>query len=348
MTHIHPEKEYIITATNRNLRLSVKPFHPNVLQPERVMQVNGFTYDLVYVVPASGMTLREFMGRRKNSRRSFFTSNIMKLNPFDILQQLIDACDFMLANNMMPSQSCINPDLVWIDVGSNKLYARIIYTMCVNTRDDKIYWAPELLRKYEEGYQQVLVKISSRKSVPIIRRILSTLFYKIANKLTGGMLPESVSDFRLLDRRTYSAIKTLRESHRFMRGLSSWVGFKTTHIEIERPPRFAGESKFMKISLIGAIAQASRSILAYSATPLLWVSISGFVLSAFSILGILFMSIIWLTSGVPFAGFGTIVGLICLGFSLTMLCIGVLAQYLGLIYEEVKQRPLYIISEQIN
>ena len=207
---------------------------------------------------------------------------------------------------------------------------------------------PELLRKYEEGYQQVLVKISSRKSVPIIRRILSTLFYKIANKLTGGMLPESVSDFRLLDRRTYSAIKTLRESHRFMRGLSSWVGFKTTHIEIERPPRFAGESKFMKISLIGAIAQASRSILAYSATPLLWVSISGFVLSAFSILGILFMSIIWLTSGVPFAGFGTIVGLICLGFSLTMLCIGVLAQYLGLIYEEVKQRPLYIISEQIN
>ena len=207
---------------------------------------------------------------------------------------------------------------------------------------------PELLRKYEEGYQQVLVKISSRKSVPIIRRILSKLFYKIANKLTGGMLPESVSDFRLLDRQTYSAVKTLRESHRFMRGLSSWVGFKTTHIEIERPPRFAGESEFMKISLLSAIARASRSILAYSATPLLWVSISGFILSTFSILGIVLMSIIWFTSGVPFAGFGTIVGLICLGFSLTMLCIGVLAQYLGLIYEEVKQRPLYIISEQIN
>ena len=164
MTQIHPEKEYIITAANRDLCLSVKPDHPHVLKPERVTHVNSITDNLVYVVPASGMTLREFMGRRKNSRRSFFASNIMKLNPFDILQQLIDACDFMLANNMMPSQSCINPDLIWIDVGSNKLYARIIYTMCVNTRDDKIYWAPELLRKYQHvEYYDVSKQASLRR-----------------------------------------------------------------------------------------------------------------------------------------------------------------------------------------
>ena len=166
--------------------------------------------------------------------------------------------------------------------------------------------------------------------------------------MTGGMLPESVSDFRLVSRKTYSAIRQLRESHRFLRGLGSWVGFKTTYIEIDRPPRFAGESKWIGMSLASVIAQASRSIFAYSATPLMFVSFLGVIASLFSFIGLVASSIIWIVSGVPFAGYGSIVGLISLGFSLTMLAIGILAQYLGLIYEEVKQRPLYIVSEKLN
>jgi dolichol-phosphate mannosyltransferase len=204
---------------------------------------------------------------------------------------------------------------------------------------------PELLRKFENGADQVLVKIKSRDSVPLLRRILSTLFYKIAKRMTNGMLPESVSDFRLVNRKTYQAIRLLRENHRFMRGLASWVGFKTEYIEINRPIRFAGESKWLKMSLVSTIALASRSIFAYSITPLMFVSFMGVSLSVISFIGLVISSLIWVTSGVPFAGYGSIVGLIALGFSLTMLAIGVLAQYLGLIYEEVKQRPLYIVSE---
>lgn len=204
---------------------------------------------------------------------------------------------------------------------------------------------PELLRKFENGADQVLVKIKSRDSVPLLRRILSTLFYKIAKRMTNGMLPESVSDFRLVNRKTYQAIRLLRENHRFMRGLASWVGFKTEYIEINRPVRFAGESKWLKMSLVSTIALASRSIFAYSITPLMFVSFMGVSLSVISFIGLVISSLIWVTSGVPFAGYGSIVGLIALGFSLTMLAIGVLAQYLGLIYEEVKQRPLYIVSE---
>jgi glycosyltransferase involved in cell wall biosynthesis len=204
---------------------------------------------------------------------------------------------------------------------------------------------PELLRKFENGADQVLVKIKSRDSVPLLRRILSTLFYKIAKRMTNGMLPESVSDFRLVNRKTYQAIRLLRENHRFMRGLASWVGFKTEYIEINRPVRFAGESKWLKMSLVSTIALASRSIFAYSITPLMFVSFMGVSLSIISFIGLVISSLIWVTSGVPFAGYGSIVGLIALGFSLTMLAIGVLAQYLGLIYEEVKQRPLYIVSE---
>lgn len=204
---------------------------------------------------------------------------------------------------------------------------------------------PQLLRKYEEGFEHVLVKISKRESVPLLRRMLSALFYKIANRMTSGMLPESVSDFRLVSRNTYQAIRQLRESHRFIRGLGAWVGFKTTEIELARPPRFAGESKWLGMSLFGVVANAFRSIFAYSAKPLAWVSTFGIFLSFTSMLTILGLSCFWILRGVPFDGFGTLIGVMFAGFSLLMLCIGILAQYLGLIYEEVKQRPLYIVSE---
>lgn len=204
---------------------------------------------------------------------------------------------------------------------------------------------PLMLRKFEEGYDQVLAKILKRASVPFLRRLSSQIFYKLARGMTSGMLPESVSDFRLINRRTYSAIRQMRESHRFLRGLGAWVGFKTTYIEIERPPRFAGKSKWLGTSIFRVVGAASKSILAYSAQPLAWVSVLGLMLSVFSIISLIFLAVFWLLFGVPFAGFGSLIGVMVLGFSLTMLCIGILAQYVGLIYEEVKRRPLYLITE---
>ena len=145
---------------------------------------------------------------------------------------------------------------------------------------------PLLLRQYENGYDQVLAKITNRGTVPLVRRKLSNSFYKIANFMTGGLLPESVSDFRLVSRSCYEAIRTLRESHRFIRGLGSWVGFNTTNIEIERPPRFAGESKWLGTSLIRVIVQGFQSIFAYSTLPLAWISIFGVFSSLLSIISL--------------------------------------------------------------
>jgi dolichol-phosphate mannosyltransferase len=204
---------------------------------------------------------------------------------------------------------------------------------------------PKLLREFEKGYDQVLAKILKRESVPLLRRVLSKIFYKLANAMTSGMLPESVSDFRLVNKRTYTAIRRLRESHRFLRGLGAWVGFRTSQIEIERPPRFAGESKWLGMSFLRVVGVASKSILAYSAKPLAWVSILGLAMSVFSIFSLFLLAIFWIVFGVPFAGFGSLVGVMVLGFSLIMFAIGILAQYLGLIYEEVKQRPLYLVTE---
>ena len=115
-----------------------------------------------------------------------------------------------------------------------------------------------MLRMYESGHNQVLAKIINRDSVPFLRRKLSGRFYKLANFMTGGLLPESVSDFRLVSKPCYEAIRSMRESHRFLRGLGSWVGFKTAQIEIERPPRFAGESKWLGTSLIKVMSRLSE------------------------------------------------------------------------------------------
>ena len=202
-----------------------------------------------------------------------------------------------------------------------------------------------MLREFERGYDQVLVKITKRGSVPRLRRFLSRIFYKLANMMTGGMLPESVSDYRLLSRRCYKAVLSMRESHRFLRGFGSWVGFKTTEIEIERAPRFAGQSKWLGTSLVRVIIHGFQSIFAYSTLPLAWVSIFGVFTSITSFIALIVMVVLWFTIGVPFAGFGTIVALIVFFFSITILVLGIVAHYVGLIYEEVKERPLYVIED---
>jgi dolichol-phosphate mannosyltransferase len=166
--------------------------------------------------------------------------------------------------------------------------------------------------------------------------------------MTGGMLPKSVSDFRLVSRKCYEAIRSLRESHRFLRGLGSWVGFETTQIEIKRPPRFAGESKWLGVSLIRSILLGFQGIFAYSTLPLAWVSIFGVFMSLVSVLSLVGLTISWIVFGVPFAGFGSIVAAIVLCFSITILILGVIAQYISLIYEEVKRRPLYLVAEVVS
>lgn len=206
---------------------------------------------------------------------------------------------------------------------------------------------PDLLRAHELGYEQVLAKVVDRGTVPAVRRFLSYIFYSLANAMTGGMLPKSVSDFRLVSKKCYDAIRSLRESHRFLRGLGSWVGFETTCIEIKRPPRFAGESKWLGTSLVRTIMLGFQSIFAYSTLPLAWISILGVGLSLMSVLSLFVLAVLWIFIGVPFAGFGSIVATITLCFSITILVLGIIAQYVGLIYDEVKRRPLYIVAETI-
>ncbi|CAN2170294.1 WcaA Glycosyltransferases involved in cell wall biogenesis [Candidatus Nanopelagicaceae bacterium] len=206
----------------------------------------------------------------------------------------------------------------------------------------------EFIEKYEEGFEQVVAKIVRREHVPLVRRILSKWFYVLANKATGNVIPRGVSDFRLMNRPAYLAARKMQEKNRFLRGLIAWTGFKTAVIEIERPARFAGESKFVNIPIRKIVRWALSAILAHTTAPLTWLSIFGFTSSFISLISTSVFSVLWIVSGVPFAGFGTIVGLVTLGFSLTMLSIGILAHYLALIYDEVKARPIYLVAERTD
>jgi dolichol-phosphate mannosyltransferase len=203
----------------------------------------------------------------------------------------------------------------------------------------------EFLRKWESGWENIYGVVTKRGGTGPIRTFNSKMFYFVADKLTDGRIPKNASDFRLVDKKVYLAIKSMTERNRFVRGLFAWAGFKSIGIPMERPPRFGGVSN---AHTFGVIDLAFKGIFAHSYKPLRLITIFGIFLSAFSFLAIVPLAIIWVTSGVPFAGFGTIISLFLFVLGILSLMIGILSEYIGLIYEEVKSRPNYIVSEYIK
>lgn len=204
---------------------------------------------------------------------------------------------------------------------------------------------PQMLRRYEVGALQVLVKVRSRNSVPVIRRKLSLLYYKLANKLSDGHLPEKVSDFRLLDKKVYSEIRKLREQHRYFRGLSVWVGYPLDFVEIDRPSRFAGKSSWLSTRFTKVVSVALRNIFSFTSKPLSFIFGFGIFASALSTLILtVYGAYLFFQGQPPFNGFGTLLAAMIISFSINTLLLGILAEYLGLIFDEVKQRPLYLIE----
>jgi dolichol-phosphate mannosyltransferase len=203
----------------------------------------------------------------------------------------------------------------------------------------------EFLRKWEAGWENIYGIVTKRGGTGPIRTLNSKMFYFVADKLTDGRIPKNASDFRLVDKKVYLAIKSMTERNRFVRGLFAWAGFKSIGIPMERPPRFGGVSNAHSLKVIDL---AFKGIFAHSYKPLRLITVFGIVLSAISFLTIIPLAIIWITSGVPFAGFGTIVSLFLFVLGILSLMIGILSEYIGLIYEEVKARPNYVVSEFIS
>jgi dolichol-phosphate mannosyltransferase len=205
-------------------------------------------------------------------------------------------------------------------------------------------WIPEYLRKWEEGYENVYGVVQKRVGTPLLRRLNSRLFYKLANWLSEGLIPKNASDFRLVDRKVYEAVREMNERNRFVRGLFAWVGFKSIGIPLERPPRYGGVSNAHSLQVIDL---AIKGIFGHSYKPLRLISIIGLILSLISFASIAVISFFALTRGVPFAGFGTLISLILGGIGIQALMLGIIGEYLALVYEESKHRPNYIIRQYI-
>jgi glycosyltransferase involved in cell wall biosynthesis len=203
----------------------------------------------------------------------------------------------------------------------------------------------DFLRAWEQGYEHVYGIVTKRKGTGPIRTINSKLFYLVAGALSDGRIPKNASDFRLADRKVYEKVRYMQERNRFVRGLFAWVGFKSIGVPMEREERFAGRSNAHSFQVIDL---AFKGIFAHSYKPLKLITIFGASLSAISFFSIIPLAIVWFTQGVPFAGFGTLISLILLLISFLFLFLGIIGEYIGLIYEEVKQRPNYIVSEKIG
>ena len=201
---------------------------------------------------------------------------------------------------------------------------------------------PTFLRKWEEGYENIFGIVTKREGTGPIRTMNSKLFYWLAGKLTDGRIPRNASDFRLVDKKVYEAVRGMTERNRFVRGLFAWAGFKSIGIPMERPQRFGGVSNAHTFKVLDL---AFKGIFAHSYKPLRLITVFGFLLSAISFLSIVPLFLLWVFVGVPFAGFGTLVGLFLLVFGIVSLMLGILSEYVGLIYEEVKARPNYLVSE---
>lgn len=201
----------------------------------------------------------------------------------------------------------------------------------------------QFIKKWEEGYENIYGIVTKRNGTGLIRRFNSQLFYKVANVLTDGKIPSNVSDFRLVDKKVYETINSIHERNRFIRGLFAWVGYKSIGIKHERAERFAGTSGAHTFKVIDL---AFKGIFAHSYIPLKLITIIGITVSMFSFILLAWTLVKAMFWGVPFAGYVMIMTVMLLMFGILFTMLGIVSEYVGLIYEEVKQRPNFVVSQK--
>ena len=201
----------------------------------------------------------------------------------------------------------------------------------------------QMIEKWEEGYEDVYAKRISRGAESWLRRRLSLLFYRILNKISDVEMLQNVGDFRLLDRRCINALKSLRETERYTKGLFCWIGYRKADVQFDSADRVAGQSSW---SLWKLFKFAIDGIVSFSTAPLHLATWLGLIISAFAFVYLLFVLIKTLIVGDPVAGFPTLLSVILFLGGVLLLCVGILGEYVARMYNEVKRRPGYLVREK--
>lgn len=200
---------------------------------------------------------------------------------------------------------------------------------------------PNMVAKWREGYEVVYARRAERAGETAFKLWTASLFYRLLRRVSDVDIPLDTGDFRLMDRRVVLAMRGLREKHRFMRGLSSWVGFKQVGIDYSRQERFAGETKYPLRKMLRLTGDAITS---FSYVPLRLATGFGVTLAILSLIGIIITIILRLSGSSFFLGQATtLVAVLFLG-GIQLIFLGIIGEYLGRIYDEVKGRPLYVVS----
>jgi len=201
---------------------------------------------------------------------------------------------------------------------------------------------PQMIEKWESGFFDVYGKRMSRGKESIFRKSSTSLYYRlIKNSARFDVLP-NVGDFRLLDRKCIDALKQLRETERYTKGMFAWIGFEKTYIEFETEDRIAGESHMSIKSLLNL---AINGITSYTVAPLKWSIYLGLIVSLSAFLFMIYVLIKTVFFGDPVAGYPTMMIVVLLLGGIQLLSLGILGEYLGKIFYESKRRPVYIASE---
>jgi dolichol-phosphate mannosyltransferase len=205
---------------------------------------------------------------------------------------------------------------------------------------------PEMLKKWrEEGYEVVYGKRVKREGETLFKKITAKIFYRFLNRMTDVNMPVDVGDFRLIDKKVRTALKLVNEKNRYIRGIISWLGFKTASVDFVREKRFAGETKYpfrkmLKFALDG--------IASFSYKPLKLASYMGICVSFFSFIYLLVVIYQRLFTNTTVTGWASSLAVSLFFNGIMLIIMGIMGEYIGRIYDEVKNRPLYIISYTEN
>ncbi len=205
---------------------------------------------------------------------------------------------------------------------------------------------PEMIQKWKEGYQVVYGVRDKREGESWFKLLSAAAFYRLLKRMTSVDIPVDTGDFRLVDRRVLGEFNNMRERARFVRGMISWVGFKQTEVRYVRHERFAGETKYPFSKMLKF---AIDGLLSFSLVPLKLASglglVSALVSFCFMAYG-LFMKYFYPDQVLP--GWSSLFSAVLFIGGIQLICLGVLGEYIGRIYEEIKKRPLYIIEDEVN
>lgn len=228
-----------------------------------------------------------------------------------------------------------------LTAGLDKALGEVVIPIDADLQDP-----PELihdfLREWEKGFDVVVAKRIDRHADSITKRLTANLFYRFHNTIADVTIPDNVGDFRLISRRVVTAIQLLPENQRFMKGIFTWVGFKTTTVEYVRAPRLAGKTSFNGWRLWNF---ALEGITSFSTAPLrVWLYIGIlFALNAFLYGSLIILKTLYF--GIDIPGYASLITIVLFLGGIQLIGLGVMGEYIGRLYMESKRRPIYIIDE---